>query len=67
MAASFRRPATSTRRRASPRAGRVKEEATDYRYFPEPDLLPIALPADYIEEIRSTTAGAAGRPPRSAE
>lgn len=34
--------------------GRSKEEATDYRYFPEPDLVPIALPLDYVEEIRET-------------
>ena len=33
--------------------GRSKEEATDYRYFPEPDLVPIALPADYVEQLRA--------------
>jgi aspartyl-tRNA(Asn)/glutamyl-tRNA(Gln) amidotransferase subunit B len=31
---------------------RSKETATDYRYFPEPDLLPIHLTEDYIEAIR---------------
>jgi aspartyl-tRNA(Asn)/glutamyl-tRNA(Gln) amidotransferase subunit B len=35
-------------------SGRSKEEATDYRYFPEPDLVPIALGADYVEEVRAT-------------
>jgi aspartyl-tRNA(Asn)/glutamyl-tRNA(Gln) amidotransferase subunit B len=34
------------------RSMRSKEEAHDYRYFPEPDLLPIQLPKDWIESIR---------------
>jgi aspartyl-tRNA(Asn)/glutamyl-tRNA(Gln) amidotransferase subunit B len=32
---------------------RRKEQAEDYRYFPEPDLVPIILTDAYIEEIRS--------------
>jgi len=33
---------------------RSKEEANDYRYFPDPDLLPVVLDPDMIELIRST-------------
>lgn len=33
---------------------RRKEYAEDYRYFPEPDLVPILLTAEYIEEVRAT-------------
>lgn len=33
---------------------RKKERADDYRYFPEPDLVPIVLSDQYIEEIRKT-------------
>ena len=32
---------------------RSKETATDYRYFPEPDLLPVQIDAAYIEAIRA--------------
>lgn len=34
------------------RSMRSKEVANDYRYFPEPDLLPIVLTDDYIESVR---------------
>ena len=34
--------------------GRSKEQAEDYRYFPEPDLVPVAPSAELIEKIRAT-------------
>ena len=34
------------------RSGRSKEQAEDYRYFPEPDLVPVAPDAAWIEELR---------------
>lgn len=35
-------------------SGRSKEQAEDYRYFPEPDLLPIAPSREWVEELRQT-------------
>jgi aspartyl-tRNA(Asn)/glutamyl-tRNA(Gln) amidotransferase subunit B len=35
------------------RSGRSKEQAEDYRYFPEPDLVPVAPTAAWIEELRA--------------
>lgn len=36
------------------RSMRAKEEANDYRYFPDPDLLPVELDAAFIEQVRAT-------------
>ena len=36
------------------RALRSKEEAHDYRYFPDPDLLPVEISTDLIDAIRNT-------------
>ena len=33
-------------------ARRAKEEADDYRYFPEPDLVPVEPPAELVERLR---------------
>ena len=35
------------------RPGRSKEQAEDYRYFPEPDLVPVTPDAKWIEELRT--------------
>ena len=35
------------------RSMRSKEDAQDYRYFPDPDLLPLAIPEEWVEQIRS--------------
>ncbi len=39
--------------RGETRAMRSKEEAHDYRYFPDPDLLPLELDPAWVEEIRA--------------
>ncbi len=36
------------------RVMRGKEEADDYRYFPDPDLLPLVVEASWVNEIRET-------------
>ena len=33
---------------------REKEEAQDYRYFPDPDLVPVTVTADWLESVRAT-------------
>jgi aspartyl-tRNA(Asn)/glutamyl-tRNA(Gln) amidotransferase subunit B len=35
-------------------SGRIKEEAEDYRYFPEPDLVPVAPSREWVDQIRAT-------------
>jgi aspartyl-tRNA(Asn)/glutamyl-tRNA(Gln) amidotransferase subunit B len=39
--------------RGTTTGGRSKEEAQDYRYFPEPDLVPVAPSRGWVEEIRA--------------
>jgi aspartyl-tRNA(Asn)/glutamyl-tRNA(Gln) amidotransferase subunit B len=39
--------------RGETRPMRSKEDAQDYRYFPDPDLLPVAITAAWIEEVRA--------------
>ena len=36
------------------RSMRTKEEANDYRYFPDPDLLPVVMDEQYLNEVRKT-------------
>jgi aspartyl-tRNA(Asn)/glutamyl-tRNA(Gln) amidotransferase subunit B len=36
------------------RSMRSKEEANDYRYFPDPDLLPLEIDAAFLDEVRAT-------------
>ncbi len=33
---------------------RSKEESNDYRYFPDPDLLPVEISAEYVDAVRET-------------
>ena len=35
------------------RAMRTKEDAADYRYFPDPDLPPLVIAAEWIERVRA--------------
>ena len=40
--------------RGETRSMRSKEDAHDYRYFPDPDLLPLVLTKDYVDRIRAS-------------
>jgi aspartyl-tRNA(Asn)/glutamyl-tRNA(Gln) amidotransferase subunit B len=40
--------------RGETRSMRTKEEANDYRYFPDPDLLPVVVDAAFIEKVRKS-------------
>ena len=40
--------------RGETRAMRTKEDAQDYRYFPDPDLLPLEISEDWIERVRES-------------
>ena len=52
-ARSCRRRTTSTPPAARSPPRRSKEEADDYRYFPEPDLVPVEPPAELVERLRA--------------
>ena len=36
------------------RSMRTKEEANDYRYFPDPDLLPVVIEPEFLEKVKTT-------------
>ncbi len=40
--------------RGETRSSRSKEDAQDYRYFPDPDLLPLIFTQEYVDQIRAT-------------
>ena len=42
------------------RAMRSKEEAHDYRYFPDPDLLPLEFTQEYVDELKGPSARVTG-------
>ena len=47
-------------------SGRSKEEAHDYRYFPEPDLVPVAPTDEMRAQVRASMPELPGRAPRPA-
>ena len=48
------RPAAGTKRSQTTREQRSKEESSDYRYFPDPDLVPVTVTEEEVERIRAS-------------
>ena len=46
------KPAAGTTRPASPAASGSKEESSDYRYFPDPDLVPVVTTEAEVDAVR---------------
>ena len=51
--------------REETRPMRSKEEAHDYRYFPEPDLLPLVVEQTWVDEVRAAMPELPGRAARA--
>ena len=51
--------------RGTTRSMRSKEDAHDYRYFPDPDLLPLELDEAFLDECRAQPARTARRQARA--
>ena len=60
-ARSCRRRCTSTRRPGASRRCARRRRRDDYRYFPEPDLVPVEPPAELIERLRAALPELPGR------
>ncbi len=65
-ATSSRKPSAGTTCKEVTLSQRSKEEAHDYRYFPEPDLPPLEISPAWVDEIRSPTCPNCRRPGASA-
>ena len=58
---STKTPLHGTRTLVKSRHLRSKEEAHDYRYFPDPDLMPLEIEQAWVDDIAATLPELAGR------